>query len=276
MNNSRSQFFDLTMLATFKNLVSISHESLYSILLKYSLPPEASTKLRTADLCNFQINRMCNIVEYLISPDCTLFTEEPKSFDAFELFSEITKSFSETVSKYITIKTECYSKLSKPMPFMVNKMRFELMLLNLFYCCLNASEPDKNHNLKLTLYVTETKNSLIFHLRDNCKAVNPSIIENVFSKNQTLFTNGNTYEDLVALSLSAARKASSEMNGKLTYKSLKNGNRYDITVSKDTDINTKLVKAPSKYEPTTKIYEEIFAYLEFEYQLSLIEKGDFQ
>jgi len=41
-------------------------------------------------------------------------------------------------------------------------MRFELMLLNLFYCCLNASEPDKNHNLKLTLYVTETKNSLIF------------------------------------------------------------------------------------------------------------------
>lgn len=232
-------------------------------------------KLRTAELCNCQINRICNIVEYLFSPDCTMFTETPKSFDSFELLSEITKNFSETVSKYISVKTECYSKLQKSTPVLVNKIKFEFMILSLFYCSLSTSSTNRSNLLKLTSYMTETQDSLIFHLRDNCNAINHEIIQKAFSDNAALFNNPDTHEALIVLSLNAAKKAAEEINGKLSYKALKSGNRYDIIVSKSCVTDLPLAKSPTTYTPSTKIYKEIFGYLELENQLSLLKKEGF-
>ncbi len=272
MNQNKYHSFDLTIIASLQNLVSISHESITDVLLTYDLSPDALLKLRAADMCNIQINRLCKIFEYLSRQKTELQADAFESFDPFYLLSEITQNFSKTVSRYLSVNIDCYSKMENPFPIAVNKTKFELMLLSLLYCCLRSVTPDYDKNLKLTLYLTETKTSLVFHLRDNCSHINPNIIENVFSNSRNILEHTNLTEALISLSLEAASKAATESNGILSYKALKGGNRYDITFPKEFTLRKNVAKSPSRYIPTYSLFEEIFADIFLEYQLSQISK----
>ncbi len=251
-------YFDLTMIATFKNLVSVSHQALEDIKSYFDMPPAIFRKLHAADICNFQINKICNLLEYIFKSQDALRPIE--DFDPFDLLSELTSTFAKTVAGYIEISTDCYSKLLRPVPMQIDKTKFEFMFLNLLYICLRSAE---NHNFKgakFTLYITETQNSLIFHLRDNCHNINSKIVQTaLLDQDDQLIPFDDPIDSIMALSLKAALYSAQELKGTLTYKALKSGNRYDISLPKTAPEHRRKVKSLSHYIPTYSLFEDIFA-----------------
>ena len=255
---SDNTHFDLAMIATFKNLVSISHQSLEDIKKSFDMPPAIFRKVHAADICNFQMNKMCNLLEYIFKSRGVFGTVE--DFDSFDLLSGLTDAFIKTVSGYVEISAVCYSKLLRPVPMRIDKTKFEFTFLNLLYICLRSAENHNYKGAKLTLYLTETKDSLVFHLRDNCHNINPQIVQStLFGDDSFIPTFDDPVESIMALSLKAALYSVRELDGTLAYKALKSGNRYDITLPKFSWSSTHIARSPARYLYTPSLYEEIFA-----------------
>lgn len=266
-------FFDLTMIATFKNLVSVSHQALEDIKNHFDMPPAIFRKLHAADICNFQINKICNLLEYIFKSRDSINPVE--DFDPFDLLSEITNTFAQTVAGYVDISTDCYSKLLRPVPMQIDKTKFEFMFLNLLYICLRSAESYNFRGAKFTLYITETQNSLIFHLRDNCRNINSKIIQAaLFDEDDYVMPFADPVDSIIALSLKAALYSAQELNGTLSYKALKSGNRYDISLPKSVQEHSRKAKSLARYIPTYSLYEEIFADLFGEIKAKLKEENE--
>ncbi len=259
MTNNKDYTFYIAFLASLKTYLSISNESLDDIIIKYDLPTEAMHKLRASTLCHFQLNRMCNLLEYIISPKRAVSIQEFESFDPLNLLSEMSMAFAKTVSGYLSISTSCYSKLRRPLPILVNKAKFELVFLNLLYCSLRSADNSSGKEAKLTFYITENKSSFVFHLRDNCRIINAQIAESVFSNSPIVTLPDNTVDSVIALSLEAALKAAQELEGSITYKPLKSGNRYDISLPKSVSGKDYRAKSISLYTPTYSYFDQVFA-----------------
>ena len=259
MTSNKDYTFYIAFLASMRTYLSISNESLDDIMIKYSLPTEVMHKLRSSVLCHFQLNRMCNLLEYIISPQRLESVQDFESFDPLNILTEMSTTFSKTVSGYIPLTTNCYSKLRRPVPIQVNKAKFELVFLNLLYCSLRSADNSRSKDTKLTFYITENKDSFVFHLRDNCRTINSQIVERVFSDSPVSTTLDNTIDSVIALSLEAALKAACELEGSIAYKPLKSGNRYDISLPKSASGKPSLAKSISLYTPTYSYYDQIFA-----------------
>ena len=259
MTNNKDYSFYIAFLASMRTYLSISNELLDDIMIKYSLPTEVMHKLRSSVLCHFQLNRMCNLLEYIISPQRPESVQSFESFDPLNILTEMSTAFSNTVSGYIPLTTNCYSKLRRPVPIQVNKAKFELVFLNVFYCSLVSADNSRSKDTKLTFYITENKDSFVFHLRDNCRTINSQIIERVFSDLPVSTALDNTIDSVIALSLEAALKAACELEGSIAYKPLKSGNRYDISLPKSVSGKPSLAKSISLYTPTYSYYDQIFA-----------------
>ncbi len=270
---SNNTNFDLTMIATFKNLVSVSHQSLEDIKSSFSMPPAVFRKLHAADICNFQINKICNLLEYIFKSKDALSTIE--DFDPFDLLSELTKTFAGTFAGYVDISTDCYSKLLRPVPMKIDKTKFEFLFLNLLYICLRSAENHNFRGAKFTLYITETQSSVVFHLRDNCQCINSQIVQTaLFDEDAIVYPFDDPVESIMALSLKAALYSVKELNGTLSYKALKSGNRYDISLPKPAPERTRRAKSPARYMPNYSLYEVIFADLLCEFKATPKEAGE--
>ncbi len=266
-------YFDLTMIATFKNLISVSHQSLEDIKNSFNMPPAVFRKLHAADICNFQMNKICNLLEYIFKSQGVLNAVE--DFDPFDLLSELTHTFTKTVAGYIDISADCYSKLSRPVPMQIDKTKFEFMFLNLLYICLRSAENHNFRGAKFTLYITETQNSIVFHLRDNNHNINSQIVQTaLLGEDEHINPFDDPVDSIMALSLKAALYSARELNGTLTYKALKSGNRYDISLPKSTQEHSRKAKSLARYIPTYSLYEEIFADLICEIKASLKEGAE--
>lgn len=264
---SNNTNFDLTMIATFKNLVSLSHQSLEDIKSSFSMPPAIFRKLHTADICNFQMNKMCNLLEYVFNSKDTISTVE--DFDPFDLLSGLTKTFAATFAGYVDISTDCYSKLLRPIPMQIDKMKFEFLFLNLLYICLRSAENQNFRGTKFTLYITETQNSVVFHLRDNCQNINSRIVQTaLFGDDELVPFFDNPVESIMALSLKAALYSVQDLKGTLSYKALKSGNRYDIYLPKPSSEHNRWIKAPVRYIPTHSSFDSMFADIIYEIKAS--------
>ncbi len=250
-------FFDLTAIATFKNLVSVSHQSLDDIKTHFDVSPAIFRKLQAADICNFQMNKICNLLEYLLKSQDT--HNPVEDFDPFYLLSELIRTFTKTVSGYIEISADCHSKLVRPVPMQIDKNKFEFMFLNLLYICLRSADNCNFRGVKFTLYITETKDSLVFHLRDNCRNINPRIVQAALQGDDLVIPFESTVDSIMALSLKASCYSARELNGVLTYKALKSGNRYDISLPKSIATHKRVAKSPTHYIPTYSLYEDTFA-----------------
>lgn len=263
--------FDLTMIATFKNLVSVSHRSLEDIKNGFSMPPAIFRKLHAADICNFQMNKMCNLLEYIFKSQDNLNPVE--DFDPFDLLSELTNAFTKMVAGYAEISADCYSKLLRPVPVQIDKTKFEFMFLNLLYICLRSAESQNFRGAKFTLYITETENSLVFHLRDNCHNINTKIVQSaLFDEDDLIQPFDDPVDSIMALSLKAALYSAQELDGTLKYKALKSGNRYDISLPKPALEHCRKAKSPVHYIPTYSLYSDIFSDLFMEIQSKKLKK----
>ncbi len=263
MDTNFDPSFIRSIFPTYKNYLFLSYSLLQKVLYR-DLPHDILETLCSVQFCLSHMNRMNNLFEYITSDSGTAKITARENFDPENILTEFTNVFEKTISDYVDVSISCSSKLSKTVPIVINKTRFELLFLNLLYCSVQSIDPTASSRAKITLYLTETKNNIVFHIRDNCRSMRQEIVESVFSKKPLPNFDDCSADAVIAFSLEGALRSANDQNYKLSYKALKSGNRYDISIPKFHPNQGEFARSLSTYVSTTLFFEETFADIKLE------------
>ena len=254
-----------SMMYTFKNMSRLVYHSAISIEMEESLSVNGQRNVNTLKLCAFQTNRLCNMLSFLTQRD-TADDDRLESFELENMLEEIAARFSKTVAAYSPVEVECRISSKQPLSILVKKTKFELIILNILYCLLKSRPEKKKAPLKILISVTENKDNIVFHIKDNSNPINPEIIDAAFSDSVYLprDIDDRSFATMVALPIQVARKSADHMSGSIEYTPLKSGNRFDIILPKEVPESANLFHSTVPYIPTSRYYDETFADISLE------------
>ncbi len=262
-------------LSIIKQLLYICNNSIEGISrAQFSLPEMQHYKKLCLGV--FHTNRVCNMCEYILSAKDSDDNLKLQNYDINNLLVLMTDSFESTVAAYIPIKLNYYAKLSHSYSVMINQRKFENLVLNILHCCIDNSSLNPSAPVKITIYATETKDSIVFHIRDNNSPINLQIINDAFSDTlpNNILTDKFSFASVATLTLATAKKAAFELSGRLSYSPLKSGNRFDIYLPKYRKTSPDLMHSPVPYLPSIDLFFEIFADVRLGHRLSLIDNPE--
>lgn len=257
--------FDETLFASvvssLKNMSFLSAQSLIEIETNESLSVSGQKHLNSIRLCNFQANRICNMMDFLMDSDTDDAENRIENFEIEDILANLLDTFCRTISAYTPVTSKYTINLRNNTSILLDKSRFELIFLNLLYCCIKKRNSRKTSGLSLSVSVTENKDDVIFHIRDNGNNLNPKVIDDVFSmtrsKSKALMNASS--DSLILMSLKVAYKSAFEMGAKLSYTPLKSGNRFDISIPKAPVRANIRVCSPKVYRHDGQLCREILA-----------------
>ncbi len=267
MNNDQSLFF-LEILSAIKQASFTVHNSLNHISMdNFGL---SDFQYHKASLLGIlQINRLCSSGEYLLSNNKSDLTYS--SFRIEQLLEQISSTFSTTVSEYFPVSINCYTRLNRTFSVYTDDSKLELAILQLLYCSLKNASIEKLEPIKVTFYVTETKTHIVFHIRDAGKTLSDSVVSPLNSPYNSMSFKCDklNYDAVMSQAVAVAKKAVSELSGKLEYAPLKTGNRFDIYLPKKPADSHLHFASQSVHVPNRVRYSAQFA----EFILSRIEQN---
>ncbi len=282
---------DQSLLNSFKQTLSVCSTELDKVRLSQPLTFEQSNHLDNIYLGLVHMNRLCNTFEYITShnevthyievlenSDLSHLTPPPQADREFldrldvlcqtrkqlqniyiqNLLEGLCSKFESTVSNFRPVKISHHTNLKNSLSVFVFKYRFELVALNILYCCLKNSASEIS---KLDITATENKDYIIFRIKDNNEPLNPEIIKAAFleSIQPNDFSDEVSFNSIIALSLRYAQKVAMEMKAYITYKALKSGNRFDIFIPKLRSLSFDTAQSLVTYVDTHSIYTNVFA-----------------
>ena len=254
------QFLEDSAMTNLKHMTRIAYNSVFTVSADATLAPGHRELLNTACMCLLQTNRIVNLGEFLAHADEAALQKQFQNFEIKNLVEEITNTFYKTLIGYVPIDIKISIDLEDTTYIMLDKARFELTFLNLLYCSLKSHDTLKPAPVKLNISVTETRNCVVFHIKDNSKLPKLTKQPSAFClsrPNQSIF-NGWSLSSLLSMSLQAAQIFSEQMDGNVVHTTLKTGNRYDIYLPKHREGMVRM-QSISKYTPTECYFKEIFS-----------------
>lgn len=261
-----------TLTANILSNLFVSYTSLEHLRINENLSPSGLLKLKTAEFCNRRINLICRLIDYIDSEDSIPAAMNTDCFDCIQLFSAIKDAFKQTVAGYSTVCATFETKLDHSYSVQVNKMAFETIVLSLLYCCMKSFEDTDNNKGKIIFSVGETKDNIVFHIRTNTISPDSDLIKELIASNEHHYTDIYAPSAVLILTLEVASAFIQRAKGKLSYTTLKSGDRYDIYLPKYTSAPKNVLLSPIHYFPVLKNYEEFFA----EFKLAYLTKNQNQ
>ncbi|MBQ9756927.1 MAG: ATP-binding protein [Clostridia bacterium] len=259
MKRNANRSLERTFIAAISQFAFCCHDAIEKVQNTTNLPLFCYEHLASANLCTIHINRVCNIFEHLLSQESpSPFSPKLQSFNPEEVLSGIAKTLTDTVADHISVKIDLCPGSSCNFPMTVDMEKFEFAFLNLLYCSLRSAENSVHKSTKISLSVRELKDHLQFHIKDNGNFVNPLIKENFRVGGRPLSGFYSTRDTMVSFSFDVANKLILDMQGTFSYKSLKSGNRYDITLPKFPKDLPDAVNSIARYIPTIRYFNELF------------------
>lgn len=262
LNINRAFFGALT--TSMRHFIHLCHSEIEIVQFTEKLTNSGLSQLQTAKLCTLHISRVISLFENLISQDGTCSANRTACYDIDSILSGLSSRLVDLLSE-LHLKVEYQNKTSKTSSILVNHYHFELLLVNTLYC--SVRNKNLNKKTKITLCVTENKEYVVFHIRDNCQNLDPQITNDAFHNFDQNLKNDTSGIATIILSLATADRSAAEMGGSVRYTPLKSGNRYDIFIPKAPPIDTQHVSSPVPYTPSHNLFRSFFTDVKAEIDL---------
>lgn len=261
------------LIAYFKHMIYLNHSAIEAIEIAESLSPMSAQQLQAAKTCSLQMNRLCNTFEYLIKDDENKEKKVPQNFEVKSLVEDVISQFLSTISGVRSVEIDLDAELSENEVIMLDKSRFELVILNILYCLIrdDFDKTKKTFKISISLSENKTKDRVIFTIRDKA--------EPLFKEKEEKLKLGYLGDEdkrlsadaVKRFSLSVAKKSANQMDGEVVYTALKGGNRFVVSLPKMQSTPCR-VSSISIYVPTYSYYNELFADIKLERILERIIK----
>ncbi len=264
-----------SMLAVFQQMAHHSYDAFKQIEQITPLSPAGRRALSAGKQSAMHTNRICNIYNYLFDTSSGVDIKKLESFEIKTMMKEIIFRFENIVSTFNNVSVSFKSNLEEDSLITISKTHFELIILNLLYCAVKNSPEAAPRSVKISISVTENKEHIIFRISDDNQYPDGCDIQRLLSDAPYCFgeIDINSPSGMIGMSVKVVQKSVLEMNGKLTYTQLKNGNRFDVHLPKDVRVPTYTMCSPVRYTPSFNYFNEIFADLRLEYILSASDEA---
>ncbi len=260
MDNYQLATYLRSVSAAINGFTAICRKSIEDVqACEQRLSNQSFSKLQTSKLCSTYIEEILQVFNYMILPVPGMDNETFTNFEIEELIEKICLHFQDTVSEYITTSINHFSRLDRSFSILINKHKFELLILNILHCCLKSNPESSKKAPKISFYVTETKKDIVFHIRDNSETIGADFVEASFNFSPPIFIEDFSYNIIKSLNLSVAQKSAQEMDGSVRYIPLKSGNRFDIYLPKQRTLPKGKLYSLAPYFPDHALFLEIFS-----------------
>lgn len=255
MNYEQSEAYTKSIFASVKSFLHLCNSSILDVqTTETGLSVSGFSTLQTARLCTLYVNRLIHMFNYLIDN-----AEPPEeiNFSCIELESlleNLCTHFQDTVFEHSSFSLQHRTSLKGSSGLLIDKTKFELLILNILHCSIKNFQSKDRCVPQLTIYITETKNSIVFHIRDNSKTLGGGFVQSASDIKQKSLSEFFTSVDVTLLNLAVAHKSAAEMGGLIKYTPLKSGNRFDIYLPKNTDKKLLRFNSPKPYSPDYELY----------------------
>lgn len=251
------------MSSSFRHMLCLAYQSLIAIETNESLSVSGQKNLNSLRFCLFQSSRLFNMADYLMDTDTNSLQKRTETFEIEDILTGIVDAFCQTISAYTPVTSKCSTNLGESACVLLDKSKFELVFLNLLYCCVKKRPNHGKSNLRLFVSVTENKENVVFHIRDNNTNLNQKVVDAAFSPSLPKFKSKNTdsFDYLVEFSLKVAYKCARQMGAKISYTPLKSGNRFDLSIPKAPICQDIRVCSPRAYITDGQLCRQILASL---------------
>ncbi len=260
MKNEHSLSYSKSIFASIESFLYLCNSSILDVQTsETNLSVSSFSQLQTARLCNLHVSRLIHMFNFLVSsPD----PHEKTNFSNIELetlLENLCTHFQDTVLERSSICLQHHTALKNSGTLMIDRAKFELLILNVLHCSIKGINSDSRKVPQITIYITETKNDIVFHIRDNGNPLGDSFVHSAFNIMPSTVSDVFTALDVVLLNLAVAHKSALEMNGSIKYTSLKSGNRFDIHLPKAPPEMPLRFGSPRSYSPDSELFLGIMA-----------------
>ncbi len=264
-----------SVIASFKSMIHSNYASIEALQQKERFSVLGINHLNSLKFSTLQMSRLCNMIEFLINSDKRLDHKDPQNFDVLYMLQDILDIFNSSISGCMDVSATLSVNLKDNFTLFVDKSKFELIILNLLYCCIKKRPDHKHIPVKIQVSVTENKDNFVFHIKDNQPPLDYDIIDSISTNALPDFDvlTEQSFATLVSLSLRVAHKSATQLNGTVVCKPLKNGNKFDFYIPKFAKVPVLSVNSIAPYIPTHHYYSETFAEIKLEHLLEEICKN---
>ena len=239
-----------------RNSARLCYSEIENIQFEENLTPAGMSHLQSAKLCTFFINRILCLMDIWFGS--THFFRDSLS-EELDI-----KSIVEGMGKHLAgllpaLKPDMkYSpKAAEGSTIITERSRLEFVLLNILYCC--ARNERTSSKLRITFGVTERRRSVIFHIHDNCKKLEPCMSDDPFAELNRKIDGAAPNNAAMLLSIAVADKTIREIGGRIEYTPLKHGNKFDIRVPRAAAASKECMSSPIIYTPNTSLFQQMLA-----------------
>ena len=211
--------------------------------------------LNTCQQCCLNIIRTCNSYKNLLPENGDMPFTNPVNFDVVDLVKGLLDAFSNNLSAYCETDINFYSRLRPFTSIRIDQKMFEITVLNILYCFVRTRTSQNSEPLRLTVYVTETYDDIILHIKSRKSDKSKNKEGGVKSVSHSIISTFLNEEEFIDLSLRLANKAASFAGGSIECKALKTTDRYDITFPKFTGSATSL-GSTATYRASKELFDE--------------------
>lgn len=251
------------LIHSMKQHLMLCHSSIKNVQANETLSAAGFSNLQTAKLSMFHINRLTNTFEYLFAQEDSKGDFQLESFDVDSLLSDLVAGLNRRILSFLPVSLYYRQKKISPSVIQINRTQFELSIFNILYCIIKVNSENLLHHVKVTVYLSSTKNNFVIHIRDKGKHPDKRILKPILDKDFDLQSIGGIQESIVETGLVIAQKAVAMHGGKIEYEELITGNRFDIIFPKKiltSDLVSHLdVRSVSTYRLNDSLAFETFS-----------------
>lgn len=265
MKNEHSLSYSKSIFTSIESFLELCNSSILDVQTsEINLSVSGFSQLQTARLCNLHVSRLINMFDFLVSSPEPC---EKSSFSNLELetlLENLCTHFQDTVFEHSSVCLQHHTSLKGSDSLIIDKTKFELLILNILHCSIKGIKSGGRKAPQITIYITETKKDIVFHIRDNGAPLGSPYVRSAFNIRQAPVRDVFASLDVVMLNLAVANKSAAEMNGSIKYTSLKSGNRFDLYLPKVPAKMPHQFNSPKSYSPDCDLFMEIMADLVLE------------
>ena len=273
MKTKSKKSLERSFIATIGQFTFCCHDAIEEIQNTANLPLFCYERLAAANLCTLHINRICNLFEHILTQDDPQ-KQKIQSFYPENILSGIAKTLTDTVADHISLKINCNPDAICNFPVAVNQTEFEFAFLNLLYCSIRSGDDSPHKTTRISLSAKELKDHIQFHIKDNGNLLNPLIANSLGVEHISIPQFASPRDSLISFSFDVVSQIISGMKGTFSYKPLKSGNRYHITLPKSPKNLPDIANSPAIYIPNIQFYQKIFGDIIEESQIHQFDLGE--
>lgn len=240
------------LLNALRYLVHMCMDSVEAVSGGERLSLDGHKEIRSLRAHILQINKMIYNFDYLSSKSCERSELHFESFSWSEFADSLSDLFKYTITVYSPPALSFTDSFNTDESFLSDRTRLDILLLNALYFLSAQYNSQNSKKAKITLHLGQNDKYFILHIRNNSTPLKDESerINSILHGQELIIPEISPGSRNTKIAVFSMHKAASELGCEIKFSALKSGNKFELFIPKNVEINKYVLSSQKRYLPS--------------------------